>query len=66
MIAIQAGRILTPLKSIAPGIILIEDEKIVAVGRPTEVPIPAGAAVIDATDKVVVPGFIDTHTHGRD
>ena len=66
MIAIQAGRVLTPLKSIAPGTILIEDEKIVAVGRPTEVPIPAGATVIDATDKVVVPGFIDTHTHGRD
>ena len=68
MIAIQAGRVLTPLKSIAPGTILIEDEKIVAVGRPAEVPIPipVGATVIDATDRVVVPGFIDTHTHGRD
>jgi N-acetylglucosamine-6-phosphate deacetylase len=66
VIAIQAWRILTPLESIAPGTILIEDEKIVAVGRSAEVSIPAGAAVIDATDKVVVPGFIDTHTHGRD
>ena len=66
MIAIQAGCVLTPLKSMAPGTILIEDKKIVAVGRPAEVSIPAGATVIDATDKVVAPGFIDTHTHGRD
>lgn len=66
MIAIQAGRVLTPLKNIAPGIILIEGEKIVAVGQPAEVPTPAGATVIETTDKVVVPGFIDTHTHGRD
>lgn len=66
MIAIQAGRVLTPLESIAPGTILIEDEKIVSVGRSTEVFIPAGATVIGAADKTVVPGFIDTHTHGRD
>jgi N-acetylglucosamine-6-phosphate deacetylase len=66
IIAIQAGRVLTPLKSIAPGIILIEGEKIAAVGQSAEVPIPAGATVIDATDKVVIPGFVDTHIHGRD
>jgi N-acetylglucosamine-6-phosphate deacetylase len=66
VIAIQAGRILTPLESFAPGTILVEDQRIVAVGRPPEVPIPAGSAVIDASDKVVVPGFVDTHTHGRD
>jgi N-acetylglucosamine-6-phosphate deacetylase len=50
----------------APGTILIEDKKIVAVGQSAEVSIPAGATVIDATDKVVVPGFVDTHIHGRD
>jgi N-acetylglucosamine-6-phosphate deacetylase len=66
MIAIQAGRILTPLESVAPGVILIEGETIVAVGHPTEVLLPAGIIVRDFTDKVVVPGFVDTHTHGRD
>ena len=66
MIAIQAGRILTPLESIVPGVILIEGKTIVAVGHPGEEPLPAGTPVIDFQDKVVVPGFVDTHTHGRD
>ena len=65
-IAIRAGRVLTPLESMAPGTILIEDEKITAVGPSAKIPIPDGADVIDAPDKVVVPGFIDTHVHGRD
>ena len=66
MIAIQAGQVLTPLECISPGTILIQDEKILAVGYPTEVQIPTDTTVIDAADKIVVPGFIDTHTHGRD
>jgi N-acetylglucosamine-6-phosphate deacetylase len=66
MIAIQAGQIPTPLKSISPGVILIEGRRIVDVGHPGEVPLPAGTEIRDFQDKVVVPGFIDTHTHGRD
>jgi N-acetylglucosamine-6-phosphate deacetylase len=65
-VAIRAGCILTPLESIAPGTILIEGEKIAAVGPSAEIPIPDGVTVIDAPDKVMVPGFIDTHVHGRD
>jgi len=65
-VAIRAGCILTPLESMAPGTILIEGEKITAVGPLAEIPIPDGATVIDAPDKVVAPGFIDTHVHGRD
>ena len=41
--------------------VAIKDDRIVAVG-----PIPAGATadtVIDATGKLVVPGFIDPHSH---
>jgi N-acetylglucosamine-6-phosphate deacetylase len=64
MIAIRAGEVLTPLERVAPGIVLVEGEKIAAVGSPTEFPIPDNAVVIDAADKIVAPGFIDTHTHG--
>jgi N-acetylglucosamine-6-phosphate deacetylase len=63
---IKAGRILTPLKEISPGTVLIKDEQISAVGEPAEIPVPGDAEIIEAEDKIVAPGFIDTHTHGRD
>jgi len=40
--------------------VLIEDDKIVAVGKNLE---SEGAEVIDVSGKVVVPGFVDPHTH---
>ena len=40
--------------------VLVEDEKIVAVGRD----LPSnGAESVDASDKLVMPGFIDARTH---
>lgn len=40
--------------------VLIEDGRIVAVGPGLEA---ADAEVIDATDRIVLPGFVDTHRH---
>jgi cytosine/adenosine deaminase-related metal-dependent hydrolase len=40
--------------------VLIEDGRIAAVGPGLEV---ADAEVIDATDRIVLPGFVDTHRH---
>jgi imidazolonepropionase len=40
--------------------VLIEDDKIVAVGSNLESP---SAEVIDVTGKVILPGFVDPHTH---
>ncbi len=45
------------------GTLLIEDGHIVAAGRNADVPIPANATLIDLHDKLIVPGFIDTHIH---
>ena len=42
------------------GDVLIEGKRIVAVGQNLQA---SGAAVIDSTDRIIVPGFIDTHHH---
>ena len=64
ILAIKAGRILTVTKgTIENGVILIQNGKIVALGRQGEVTIPAGAEVIDASSEWVMPGQVDLHVH---
>src|SRR6185369_3326017 len=43
--------------AIPNGVVLIDDSRIVAVGRADQVDIPAGAARIDVTGLTVLPGF---------
>lgn len=43
--------------------VVIQGDKIVQVGRATEVKIPAGATVIDTTGQTMMPGLIDAHAH---
>jgi imidazolonepropionase-like amidohydrolase len=42
---------------------LIEGEKIVRVGRRSEVPAPPGAARVDLSGKTVIPSLINAHGH---
>jgi imidazolonepropionase-like amidohydrolase len=59
---IQNATILTITHgTIDKGSILIRDGKIAAVG--TNVSVPQGATVIDASGKYVMPGIIDCHSH---
>lgn len=62
-VAIKAGRLFDPKTGtvINNAFILIENDKVVAVGP--NVTVPAGAEVIDLKDKFVLPGLIDCHTH---
>jgi imidazolonepropionase-like amidohydrolase len=55
MLDVAGGRI------VAPGEVLIEGDKIVAVG--SSVTRPAGAEVIDLGDATLMPGLIDAHVH---
>jgi len=41
----------------------MDGPKIAAVGKKHEVEVPSDALVIDASDRTVVPGLIDSHTH---
>src|SRR6266852_1290493 len=43
--------------------LLIENERIIAVGHRNQVNIPRGTTVIDAMGGSILPGLIDTHVH---
>ena len=47
---------------IEKGILIVQNGKILAIGD-ASTPIPAGAQVIDASNKVIIPGIVDTHSH---
>ncbi len=61
---IENGRVITPSKTIENGVVVFEDGKITAVDQKDRVRVPKSAKVIDASDKIVAPGFIDIHVHG--
>ena len=46
------------------GVVLVKNNKIIAVGKQGEVDIPSDAKRFDATGKTLVPGLIDAHAHG--
>ncbi len=55
LLDVETGKIL------APGEVLVENQRIVAVG--TQVNHPAGAETIDLGDRTLMPGLIDAHVH---
>jgi len=62
MIAIRGGKLYTITDGVIEGgILLIEGRKIKAVGK--DVISPPGCKVIDAGNKVVMPGFVEAHCH---
>ena len=48
---------------IEDGTIVLRGDEIVAVGPAGSVEVPAGANVIDASGKTILPGYIDVHAH---
>jgi imidazolonepropionase len=60
----RCGNELNDLGIVSDGAFLVEAEKIAAVGTSAEIErMGAGADIVDAGGKVVLPGFVDAHTH---
>jgi len=64
-VAIRAARVIdgTGAPPIANGIVVVTNDRIVAVGPAGSVRVPAGARQIDLGDMTLLPGFIDMHVH---
>jgi imidazolonepropionase-like amidohydrolase len=61
-VAFQNARIIPVVGAEIPrGTVVIQNGKIVAIGA--NVPTPAGAQVVDAAGKIIMPGIVDTHSH---
>ena len=63
--AIKGQRVLdcTGRAPIERGVVLVEGDRITAVGRQADVAVPAGAEVIDCGAQTVLPGLVDAHSH---
>ena len=58
-ILIKSGTLITASETFTADI-LIDSEKITEVGSDLDIP---GAEVVDASDKIIMPGGVDPHTH---
>ena len=63
MLAIKNANVVMQDHVIENGVVLVEGDKIVKVGKAKNVEIPANATIIDAENNYVGPGLIDIHTH---
>ena len=64
--ALVGGRIVTMGKAgvIKDGTIVVEGNRIKAVGKSSDIKIPAGVRTISVKGQTILPGFVDTHAHG--
>jgi imidazolonepropionase-like amidohydrolase/Tol biopolymer transport system component len=65
-VALVGGRVVTMKgdEVIENGAVVIEGNRVKAVGTRDRVVVPPGARVVDVSGKTVLPGFIDVHWHG--
>jgi N-acetylglucosamine-6-phosphate deacetylase len=58
------GSLVLPNELLGRGAMVVENGRIAAIGMESDVRLPTGAAIIDAGDAYICPGFVDIHTHG--
>ncbi len=64
MRAIVNATVLTPMVEISDGVVLVDGDKIVAVGSAESLSVPPSARLFDAAGRTLVPGFIDLQFNG--
>ena len=68
LVALTGARIITMAGEdggvIENGVIVIDGNRIAAVGSADEVEIPSGAQTVDVSGRTILPGLIDGHAHG--
>jgi len=64
MICIKNARIVRERDILNDGVVIIDGDRIKAVGKAAETVIPPSADMIDAKNLYVGPGFVDIHVHG--
>jgi imidazolonepropionase-like amidohydrolase len=64
-IALVDGTVINPAdcKTLPHAVVMLEGDRIAAVGSPNEAKVPADARRIDCTGKFILPGYIDSHVH---
>jgi imidazolonepropionase-like amidohydrolase len=67
IVAITGARIVTMAADdggvIENGVIIVEGNRIAAIGPSGSVDVPGGATTVDASGKTIIPGLIDGHAH---
>jgi len=58
------AKIITPMRVIDNGVLIVNENKIADVGFENEVKIPQNTGIIDVSGRYLAPGFIDIHIHG--
>ncbi|MCF6358725.1 MAG: hypothetical protein L3J54_13065, partial [Draconibacterium sp.] len=61
---IKNGTVITPEQEIKDGVVIIQNEKIIEVGKRGEIEEPENAEIIDAQNSYISPGLIDIHVNG--
>jgi imidazolonepropionase-like amidohydrolase/Tol biopolymer transport system component len=64
--ALVGGRVITMRgdEVIENGVVVVRNNRIVAVGKLGEVRVPEGTKVVDVRGKTLMPGLVDVHWHG--
>jgi imidazolonepropionase-like amidohydrolase len=66
-LVLEGGRLIdgTGAAPIEDAVVVVRDDRIWAVGRRGQIPVPEGATVIQTGGRTILPGLVDMHLHLR-